>query len=271
MFSLITRTFHRWLRNDGMGLAAAVSFYSIFAMVPLFVLVITISTYFLGNMDPEGTLGQGLSRLFPDTNFEYLIESFYYTSFGEAGNGLTFTSLVVLVWAASSFFSRLQHSVRRIFEESTDTIWGLLGINVVGKLKVLLLTFSAGMILAFGFGASSAILSCHESLSVYWTIALEFLSALIVAAGGAIMIRISTRDRIPFKPLAISGALFFVTLMVGRVLVARYLAQSPIASAYGLASSVVIALIWIYVAAILFGFSAALCAELMSSKGGKKQ
>lgn len=271
MIKLLPKSIHRWLRNDGLGLAAAVSFYSIFAMVPLAVLVVTIATEILGKMNPEGAVRRSLTKAFPSSNLDQFFDALNANAIGyAAAGGLSLTSLLMLLWAASGVFSRLQFSVRRIFEEPSETILGLLGLSVLRKARVLVLTFVAGLILAVGSVATSLCIPIHNNLHLHSSVLLELFLAIFIAIGGGVLIASSLRKKPPLRPVIISSFLFFVTLLAGRILVSQYIAHSSLSAAYGIASSVVIVLIWIYFASICFGISVAFCAEIADRKSDSK-
>ncbi len=261
MIKLLIRTVQRWIRNDGMGLAAAVSFYSIFAMAPLGFLAVAISSRFLGKSDHEAFSRQ-LSELFPDTDTEPLADAIRSSADASIHGGLSITSAVLLVWAASVFCTRLQVCVRKIFEHEADDWKTALRRTVLGRFYSLALTFGAGLILAFGSVASSLALPFHRIAELGHSLRLEIPFNLLLTGGGILLICLSLPRRPPLKALLISGLLFLVIMSLGRLLVTQYLLHSPISTAYGIASSIVVILIWIFYATNFYGICVALCAEL---------
>lgn len=271
MIKLITQTVRRWLRNDGLGLAAAISFYSIFAMVPLAVLVMTLATEIFSKINPDGAMMRSLHKYFPNSTIDQLFEMLNANAVGYlTAGGLSFASLLMLVWAASGVFSRLQFSVRRIFEEPSETIWGMLGLSILRKARVLLLTLGAGLILAFGSVVSSVCIPIHGRIHIQSSVLIEFVLAIFIAIGGALIITASLKDKPPFRAVISSMILFFLALLIGRLGVTQYLANSKITMAYGIASSVVVVLIWVYFASICYGIAVAFCAEIADRKSATK-
>lgn len=271
--SVIFRTIQRWIRSDGLGLAAAISFYSIFAMVPLFVLALTISNFVFDKLNPDGMINRAFTDLFSGSNIEPFLITLRESAEGKSGAGLSLASIAMLLWAASGFFSRLQRSVQKIFgqEEPSIGALALLGVRLLfGKAKMMVFTLFFGLIMAFGAALTSLLLSFHNKFSISLSLVLELLIVFVVSLTCVFVLIASTKQKLHFKALFFSGALFFSSILVGRVGVTLYLAQSSISTAYGLASSVVVALIWIYFGSIIFGLSAALCAELSLSENDRK-
>ncbi len=129
-----------------------------------------------------------------------------------------------------------------------DRLLSLLMVLGVGFLLILLLTASA--VLAAANDILSDWLQTPESL---WH-QIDFLvSFLVMMLLFACMFKFLPDVKVAWGDVWIGGAITAILFTIGKILIGFYLGKSTIASAYGIAGSFVVLLLWInYSAQILF-------------------
>ena len=86
----------------------------------------------------------------------------------------------------------------------------------------------------------------------------------------AIIYKVLPDIKIAWKDVWIGAALTAVLFSLGKSLIAYYLAESPISSAFGTAGSVIIGLLWVYYSAQIF-FLGAEFTKLYAQRYGSKK
>jgi len=238
--------------------SAALSYYTVFSLAPLLVLVLGV----LGLVVDRGRLHEQLVA-----QFSALAGSQAGTMVGEVlaradkpAEGLASAGLgvVALLFGATGVFVELKNSL--------DGIWhvrmragGLLGL-VRGYFAPL------SMILGFGFlllvslllSAFVAAIGKHlagvlPGLAVALHVADTATSCVLVALLFTMIYRVLPAVRMSWRDAAMGAGVAAVLFAVGRVLIGMYLGRTSTGSAYGAAGSLVVILAWVfYSSQILF-------------------
>jgi membrane protein len=268
-FSFVASVFSRWLRNDGMGLAAAVSFYALFAIAPLLLLIIVMTSRMIGEPEARSALTEWLSSVVASSDAAALVDTVKLDQVAGVHWGLSAASAVMWLWAISLIFMRLRVGIRRIFEEPRGAWRATLRTSVIARSLALLFALVAGLVISLLLVIASAAVPLSHLLHIDQRVLLELTTVLLFVVGGIVLLAFIPKQRPPMKILLLSGIFLAIALGVSRWLVAAYLVRSMIASAYGVASVVVVSLLWIYFAGCVYFFCAALCAELSSRASGQ--
>jgi len=258
----IARAVARWLRHDGPGLAAAVSFYALFATAPIVLFGVMLTSRFLGPAEARASIMDWLSDLLPAEAAAEVLEAIHVESLQSGPWWSTAISALVLVWASSLIFVRLSLGIRRLFDEKRQG--GRAGIrrSVLGRLFALGFAVGTGLFITLFVPLSSVLAPLGQILPVAARGVLGGANVLILVAGGMILLRIVPAETPRGRPFWTAGAFLLVLFLFGQTLLERYAARNTIATAYGVASSLVVFLIWIYFVACGYFIGVALCAEL---------
>lgn len=264
-FSVLKETFNDFLDDDCTSLAAALSYYTLFSLPALLVIIITLVGAIWGQEAASGEIRQQIQSLIGSeaaTQVQTMI-----ASAGEGvseGSGLlpTFIGIGVFLFGATGAFMQLQAALNKVWEVAPDPEVG----GVKNFISKRLLSF--GMILGMGFlllvslAASAAISAFGDVLtrllpgdfSGHLLGILNFVVSLfIITILFAATFKILPDAIIRWQEVAI-GALFTAALFVlGKSLIGMYLGRSDVGSAYGAAGSLALILVWVYYSAnILF-------------------
>ena len=252
---LIKQAASDWLQLGLSRLGAALAFYALFAIAPLFVIVLAMAHFIFGAETARAELFHQLSAWIGGAASAAIKTLVAAASKPKNGGWETILSSVMLFIAATGLFVHLQHAL--------NTIWGvrrapghalrnfirdrIISFALIVALGLLLLGF-----LALGSGLSptgkflSGLTSAQQDL---WRWADFAISFVVITLLFALIFKMLPDVKIPWRVIragAIVTSLFFT---VGKVLIALYLAKSSVSSAYGAAGSLVIVLLWIYYSA----------------------
>jgi membrane protein len=255
-----------FMEDNAMQMAAAISYYTVFSLPPLLILILMLVGIFL---DPvtvrEMIQGEFAGMVGPDgaETIGTMIESARDPAAG--GTLATILGMGALLFGATGAFIALQQALNRTWEVAPDPNAGGIKAFVTKRL------FSFGMILAVAF-----LLLVSLALTAALQAFGHMLGGLLPGGGEAILAQvlslivsfavISLLFAAIFKVLpdasiewrdvwvgAIATALLFT---VGKFLIGLYLGRSDPGDAFGAAGSLAVLLVWIYYSALILLFGA---------------
>jgi membrane protein len=263
----LPRLLHRasvaWHNDKAQRLSAALSFYTIFSLAPMFILLVLLTGFILGRQEAqqfligklEGMTGRESASVVTGllANMRKPMPSIIAGVFG----------VLALFWGASTVFSCLADSLNSIWAVRRDG--GRFGIK--GFLKHRLLAFAmvvgTGGYLIFSSLVTAALAAVGVFLKGVLPLPLAAFQAIDFAGS---VVAMTLLFAVVFKLVpavkqrwsdTIPGALLTAVLFAtGKYLIGLYFVKSTVAPAYGAAGSFVVLLLWIYFGAQIFFFGA---------------
>ena len=276
LWSLLKMAIGGFFSDDGLKLSASLSYYTVFSIAPLIIVVISLAGIFFGVEAVQGRIyGQinGLVGNAAAAQIQEIIKNIQKTHNTHAGAIIGF---IVLMIGASGVFTEIQDSI--------NYIWSVKAKPKKGWLKLIknrLLSFS--LIATFGFlllvslvlNAVMDLLSDHliarfPNATVYLFYVLNMILIFaIISCLFAIIFKVLPDAKIKWKD-AFIGSFFTAFLFVlGKYLIGLYLGQSSISETYGAAASIVLVLLWVYYSSIILFFGAEFTKMYALHHGGK--
>ena len=256
MFDLLKQAVSSWSADYAPSMGAALSYYTLFSIAPLLLIVISVAGLVFGDDAVRGEVfGQLHGILGADgaKAVEGMLQSVNKT---EEGIVATVTGVVVLLLGATTVFGELQNALDRIWRaparEQSSGWWNLL--------RTRLLSF--GMVLGIAFLLMvSLVLSAAVSALGKWfgggaeaiAHALEIAFSFgLMTVLFALIYKFIPRVHIAWRDVWIGAAVTALLLSVGKFLIGLYLGKSAVASSFGAAGSLVVLMVWVYYAAQIF-------------------
>ncbi|MEP7264665.1 MAG: YihY/virulence factor BrkB family protein [Bacteroidota bacterium] len=274
--TLLKDTFNEFIADNAIKLSAALSYYTIFSLPPLLIVIISVCGFFFGKEAVSGELFGQINGMVGNDAAIQIQEAIKNVKLSDSSNFATIMGVVVLLIGASGVFSEIQDSI--------NYIWGIKAKPKRGFIKFLrnrLMSFSmigsVGFLLMVGLIVNSLMDLMSERLSRFFpndTIYLFYAVNLII-----VFVIITLLFTVIFKTLpdgkvvlrdSLIGASFTAILfMVGKFAIGAYLGSSAVASVYGAAGSVILILAWVYYSAIILYFGAEFTKVYANSHGKK--
>lgn len=260
---LLKNTFNEFLDDNSIKLAASLSYYTIFAIPPLLIIIIFLSGIFFGPEAVRGEIFGQINQLVGSDAAFQIQETIKNISFSTDSSFAAIISTITLLMGASGAFSEIQDSI--------NYIWGLRAKPKRGFIKYLknrLMSFS--MIASMGFlllvslfiNILTDLLSKrleayfpHLAVQIFYVVNLLLLFVIITVLFSVIF-RTLPDGKVALKDALIGAAFTAFLFMVGKFAIGAYLGNTKIASTYGTAASVIIILLWVYYSAIILYFGA---------------
>ena len=248
-----------WFDDQASSMGAAISYYALFSLAPLLVIVIAVAGLVFGQDAAQGEIVAQLRGIMGEDGalaVQGMLKAAREPADGLAATGI---SIVVLLVGATATFAELQRAMDRIWQVPTPALqWGIWNL-----IRTRLLSF--GLVLGMGFllTVSLAVSAALAALGrwwndwfVGWEVALEFLN-FTVSAGiftllFAMIYKIMPRVRIAWRDVWTGAAVTALLFMVGKALIGLYLGKSGLASGFGAAGSLVALVAWVYYSAQIF-------------------
>lgn len=263
IWRLLKRTFSEFNDDNAIKLSASLSYYTIFSIAPLSIIILSVCSLFFGReavtgefySQINGLVGSEAAAQIQETikNMELRENNFFAMIFG----------IIILLIGASGVFAEIQSSI--------NYIWGLRAKPNKGLSKFIknrLMSFSMigviGFLLLVSLLANTILDLLNERLkrlfpdaTVYLFYVLNFVVVfVIITMLFSIIFRTLPDGKLAWKDTLIGSSATAVLFMIGKFGISLYLGSSTVASVYGAAGSVIIILVWVYYSAIILYFGA---------------
>ena len=273
---LFKDTFSAFNDDRCMKLSAALSYYTIFSLPPLLIIIISISGFFFGADAVRGQLFGQIKGIVGNESALEIQEMIRNVKLSSGGVGATIVGIITLFFGASGVFAEIQDSI--------NFIWGLKAKPRKGLIRYLvnrLLSFSMvgtmGFLLIVSLVVSAVMDLLSQRLENFFpdiTVYLFYALNICVIFGIITVLFSFIYKTLPDAKLAwkdaLRGAAFTsILFMVGKLIISLYLSKSTIASAYGAAGSVILILVWVYYSSIILYFGAEFTKASAVARGRK--
>ena len=262
-FAVLKKAFQEFVQDDAVKLSASLSYYTVFSIGPLLVIIISLSGIFFGQAAVEGKIYGQLKGLIGSTaslQVEDIIRNIRQSQHTVAGAVIGF---VILLLGATGVFTEIQGSINYIWSIKAKPKKGWLKI-VVNRLLSFSLVVGLSFVLMVSLTVNALMDLLNENLKRYFanvTVHVLYVFNLVlilavITSLFAVVFKVLPDARIKWKD-AFTGAFFTAFLfLLGKVLIGLYLGNSRIGLTYGASASVIIILTWVYYSSIILYFGA---------------
>jgi len=127
IFALLKEAATSWSEDSAPSMGAAISYYSVFSMAPLLVIVIAVAGFFFGADQVQGALSAQLTSLMGEDAARAVDEMLKNAQQPRTGGIAAITSIGVLVIGATTVLAELQNALDRIWRvparEKENGLW----------------------------------------------------------------------------------------------------------------------------------------------------
>lgn len=258
-WGLLRTTLEEWNTDNAAHLAAALAYYTIFSIAPMFIIAVAVAGQLFGPDALRGRLVWQVEAYTNDQATAELIQTIIVNA-SEQNNGLiaTVISVVVLLYGATGVFSELKNSLNLIWDVPPKENFGIRDV-ILHRLLTLLMVIISGLLLLATLVMSTALATAESWLSARsegWGIVgqvMIFIFFFLVTLGiFALTYKFIPDVRIDWRDVWIGAVATALLFSVSRLLISLYLSHSTIQSTYGAAGSLVALLLWTYYSAQIF-------------------
>ncbi len=260
-YDLIVQTIYEFADDKAVKMSAALSFYMIFSLSPLLIIVIAVVGFIFGEDAARGELVQQIGGLFGRENAEVIQSVVQNLSAPSSGVIATIISGGVIIFASAGIFVELKESLNIIWgvEPKPAGIWGFLRNRAKSFVMVLFI-----MLLLFASIIATTALSTINSflegnLNTYipgWQYLNYFLSYIIMTVLFAIVYKFLPDVSIKWKYVWFGAFITSLLFSLGKFLIGLYMTHTSYQSIFGAAGSLVVFMAWVYYSSFIFFFGA---------------
>jgi len=248
-----------WIDDLAPSMGAAISYYTMFSLAPLLVIVIAVAGAIFGAEAVQGQIAgqlQGLIGPEAATAVQGLVKSASEPAKGLVAGGI---GLVVLLVGATTVFAELQSALDRIWHvperAKPSGVWGVLRARVLSFGLILGLAFLLMVSLIVSAGLA-ALGSWSVGLFPGWELLLQAINLLFSVAVEillfAMIFKFMPTAPIGWHDVWVGAIVTAVLFEVGKFGIGLYLGKSGVHESYAAAGSLVLLLAWVYYAAQIF-------------------
>ncbi len=260
-WQLFVKSFNHFIDFNGFKLSAALSYYTVFSVAPLLIVIISLAGVFFGQLAVEGKVYHQISGLVGTETalqIQTIILNTQETSRGKLG-GIIGT--IILIIGASGVFSEIQSSINYLWSIPAPKKKAFL-VAVLRKLISFSLLIAVAFLLMVSLTANALVdllsdrlkgLFSNSLLNLFYFVNLALI-LLVISSMFMLIFKILPNSSISWKH-AFVGALFTsILFLIGKFIIGYYLGHSKIGATYGTTASIVILMLWIYYSSIILYF-----------------
>lgn len=274
IWKALKKTFKAFGDLEPFNMSIVISYYTIFSLPGLLVIIINIAGYFFGEDAVTGEVTNQIGGIIGgDTAGD--IEKMIARASVDSGSTLSsILGIATLLFGATGVFYNLQLIFNKIWEVKPKASGKILQIV---KDRV----FSFGLILVIGFlllvslvlsaalSALSGWVENHisESLKIIFKILDILLSLGVVTLLFAALFKFLPDAEVQWKTVWIGAVLTALLFVLAKFLLGLYFGQSNPASTYGAAGTIVLIMLWVSYAGMLLLFGGTFTRVYASERG----
>ena len=265
---VLRKTFREFTADQCTDVAAALTYYAVLSLFPALIALISLLGVFGQGEKSIETILSLVDEIAPGGTSDVLrgpLEQF--SSSPGAGFALVF-GIVLAIWSASGYVGAFARAMNRIYEiEEGRPFWKLRPVQLGVTIVCIILVMIALVIVIVSGPVTSAVgnaLGLGETVQLVWSIVkwpiLAFAAVLIIA----ILYYATPNAKQPkFRWISMGALVALITLLVASFLFGLYVTNfSNYNRTYGSLASIVVFLLWLWIANLALLFGAEFDAEL---------
>ena len=271
---LAVKSFTRFDRNNGLKLSAALSYYTVFSICPLLIVILSLAGIFISRENVEGKVYRQISGLVGrDTAIQIqdIIRKTQETNYGKLGGII---GGIILLIGASGVFSEIQSSINYLWSIPPPKKRAFL-IAVIRKLISFSLLIAVTFLLMVSLTANALVdllsdrlrnLFSDSLINLFYFVNIGLI-VLVIGFMFTLIFKILPHTTLSWKHAFIGAIVTSALFLLGKFIIGFYLGHSKIGATFGATASIVILMLWIYYSSIILYFGASFTAEYASQKG----
>ena len=248
MIKLIKDSFTHFLDSDPFQEGAALAYYSIFSLVPVIIIIISILDLFFSKQMVSGEVF-GLFKNFLGEDAATQIQNTIKDQNTNHNSVLTtIIGFVTLAFAASGILSQIHDSFNRIWNLNAKVKNNIFSYASKHMMSLfLLITFLFFIFLTTGL--NSFLVKHYDSIHIdynYLVIVEHVISFVVASVIFTIMFKTLGDAKLNLKPAMFGGLITSFLFFVGKVSIGLYLGYTIPTSIFGSSSYIGIFMLWVY-------------------------
>ncbi len=246
-----------FISDGALSRGAAIAFYTVISIGPVLLIIVAIAGLAYGQDAARGAVVGQLNGLMGQQSAELLQNVILSAAGKSSGIFASALGVITLLVTASGVFGEMQSALNAIWKADPrgGTVSRLLrsraaSLGLVAALGFLLLV---SLVIGAGLSALSGYANAYRPFGHFILQAMNFLIsfALISVLFAAIYKVLPDKD-LEWRDVLVGSVVTAFLFSIGKFLIGLYIGSSAVASSYGAAGALIVALLWIYYSAQIF-------------------
>jgi membrane protein len=251
------------MEDNCLKLSAALSYYTIFSIAPMLLVIISIASIVFGKEAFQGELFGQISGLVGKEAAAQIQELIKNAELSNKSGVAATVGIATLLIGATGVFAEIQDSINYIWSIKSKPKKGWLQY-----LKNRLLSFSIiitlGFLLIVTLGVNTAVDLLSSRLERYFSeVSVIFFSILnvalvlvVITALFSVIFKVLPDGHVRWKECLVGAGFTSILFAIGKFAISFYLGKQDLGATYGASASIVILLTWVYYSSIILYFGA---------------
>lgn len=264
LWHVIWDSYRTWRKNNAPLLSAAFSYYTLFSLAPILLLVILLAGSFIGEQNIKSEITLQIKDIFGPKSAETVSGMIERTRAPHQGAIATPLSIIILFFASTNLFQNLRKILNIIwgcpprtrnwfYSQLIDRLLSFSIVLIFGVLFIISFMIDTGLV---GFGEYIKPLLPQSAYSHLWEFMNFGFSVIFMFTFFTIIYKVLPSVKIAWKDVWFGALLTAILIASTKLLIGLYLGNSRIGTIFGGASSLIVILIWTYYSAQFFLFGA---------------
>ncbi len=276
LMKVLIQTARSYWGSDTATLGAALSYYTLFSLVPVLIIVMAIAGLVFGPDAVRGEVKTQIQSAIGSGTAEQVESMIVAASDRKRGTIATIIATFLLILGTTGVFNQIRRALNNLWEVKPKPSKGYIRylrnrvlsfamVVCIGFLLLVSLTLHA-LLAAF----SDYLLRVFSDFSIYVLKAFDLILAfgLTVVMIGMIY-KFMSDAIIKWRDIWIGAVFTAVLFTLGKYLIGLYLGRSSYNDTYGAAGSIVLVLVWVYYSSQILFFGAEFTQTIATIRGDK--
>ncbi|MGH9161336.1 MAG: YihY/virulence factor BrkB family protein [Vicinamibacteraceae bacterium] len=276
---LLYEAYNEWSTDGAARLGAALSYYTLFSVGPLLIVIVGVVGLIVGEAAAQGQITpllQGYAGKDAATATEKILQQGMSRSGGVIAS---VTGVVTLFWSASFLVNELRQQLDIVWKvrpaAQPETIMGYIAEFLLQRIYAFCLVVAAGLLLVLSVLVNTVVATVGTYFSEWLPmseVALQAISLSVAFAMStcvfALIYKALPDADVAWGDVFVGGAVTALLFGVGSFLIATFVGKAAAGSVYGVAGSVLALIVWVYYSSQVFLYGAELTRVFANRYGG---
>lgn len=276
---LLYEAFNEWSTDGAARLGAALSYYTLFSVGPLLIVIAGTVGLIVGEAAAQGQITP-LLKGYAGEEAARATEQILQQGMTRSGGVIaSITGVVTLFWSASFLVNELRQQLDIVWKvqpaAQAETIMGYIAEFFLQRIYAFCLVVGAGLLLVLSVLVSTVVATVGTYFGEWLPmseVALQAISLSVAFAMStcvfALIYKALPDAEVARGDVFVGGAVTALLFGVGSFLIATFVGKAAAGSVYGVAGSVLALLVWVYYSSQVFLFGAELTRVFANHYGG---
>ncbi|MPY91142.1 MAG: YihY family inner membrane protein [Luteitalea sp.] len=277
--SLLYEAYNEWSADGAARLGAALSYYTLFSVGPLLIVIVGTVGLIFGEAAARGEIEPLLTDMAGAEAARAVQEILKQGASRSGGVIASVTGAVTLFWSASFLVNELRQQLDIVWKvrpaAQAATLIGVIAEFFLQRLYAFCLVVGAGLLLVMSVLVNTAVAAAGSYFSAWLPmseLALQAISLSVAFAMStcvfALIYKALPDAEVAWGDVFVGGAVTALLFGIGGFLIATFVGKAAAGSVYGVAGSVLALLLWVYYSSQVFLFGAELTRVFANRYGG---